>query len=109
MFDIIVRLMDLALAAFLSRQTDTEDNNYKELYLMYLAMNDVIAKSVTANEHYLPVSWNSPFLVTTLRHLIDANGCLLSRVESDSEARAIHLLVRSHSGAVEKPTMRYPD
>ena len=65
MFEIIVKIMDLVLKGFASSQSYKKDNKYKELYLLYLAINAVIAKSVTANEHYLPVDWDSHFLVNT--------------------------------------------
>ena len=65
MFEIIVKIMDLAMKGFASSQSYKKDNKYKELYLLYLAINDVIAKSVTASEHYFPVDWDSHFLVNT--------------------------------------------
>jgi len=65
MFEIVVKLMDLAMKGFASNQSFKKDNKYKELYLLYLAINDVVDKSVTANEHYLPADLNSHFLVNT--------------------------------------------
>lgn len=65
MFEIIVKLMDLSLQAFLTHPPGKSDNKCKTLYWLYLAMNEVIRNAGVVIEHYLPVSWESDFLVNT--------------------------------------------
>ncbi len=65
MFEIIVKLIDIAMKGFTSSQSYRKDNKYKELYLLYLAINDVIEKSDIAIEHYLPIDWDSHTLIST--------------------------------------------
>jgi len=62
-FEVVVKLFELATAAFVQKTAYRDTQNYKELYLLYLKATDVIKSANLVSTHYLKIEWDNEILL----------------------------------------------
>lgn len=67
MFDLTKDIVSLAIDLFGVKRAYRSDAKYKDLYLLYVTLDEVIRTSRHATEHYLCIEWDAPFLLNTTR------------------------------------------